>query len=77
MSNEILGEIQASLTRIEGKMDASLVQFDQHVAQDALLAHDVRMLAKKQRGFFNVLTAVGVGLGAGMVYVVKRMVGHH
>jgi hypothetical protein len=77
MNNKILGEIQASLTRIEAKQDASALHFDQHVAQDELLAHDVRMLSR-QRGFFLTgFAAVGVGIGAGMVYVLKRLLGSH
>lgn len=53
MSDEAVREILAVLTRVEAKLDASSVRFAQHVADDALLAADVRALARKQRGFLS------------------------
>jgi hypothetical protein len=77
MNDEILGTISASLTRIEGTLDGFTGQFAQHIVEDKETAQVVAALARRQRGFFTVLTAAGVAIGAGMVYVVKRLIGSH
>jgi hypothetical protein len=78
MSDEILGKISDSLTRIEGTLDGFTGQFAQHVSDDAAVAADVKALAR-QRGFvLTGLTAVGAGIAAGAAYVVRRwLVGQH
>jgi hypothetical protein len=77
MNDEILGTISSALSRIEGKLDTAAIQFDQHLTADAVVAADVRAL-RSQRGFIlSGFAAVGVGIGAGMVYVVKRLLGSH
>lgn len=73
---EQLEEICATLTRIESKLTTSADQFAAHAAEDALLAHDVRQLAKRQRGFISGLAAGFVAVGVAVDYTVKRIVGH-
>jgi hypothetical protein len=76
MNDETLGNISASLARIEGTLDGFSGQFTQHVLDDAAVAADVKAL-RSQRGFFRTgFVAVGVGLGAAVTYAVKRMIGH-
>jgi hypothetical protein len=78
MNEQKLDEICTALTRIESKLDASADQFAAHVADDALLAHDVRMLAKRQRGYFVTgLVAVGAGIAAATDYAIKSFIGSH
>jgi hypothetical protein len=77
MDDQFLLEISTSLTRIEGKLDASAVRFDQHVRDDALIAHDVRMLARQRGYFLSGCITVGAGITAAAAYVVKRLIGSH
>jgi hypothetical protein len=75
--NERLDEICTALSRIEGKLDASADQFAAHVTEDALLAHEVRMLSRQRGYFLSGLAVVGAGIGAAVTYAVKRLVGGH
>lgn len=76
MSEEILGKIQSSLTRIEGTLDGFTGQFAQHVADDKVTAQAVAKLSR-QRGFvLTGFTAIGAGIAAAVGYAIKRLIGH-
>jgi hypothetical protein len=77
MNNEILARMAGSLERIESKLDEHATRFDRHVADDALVAHDVRMLARHQRGFISGVFATATAIGAGAVYAIERLLGRH
>ena len=70
-----LAAITEVLGRIETKIDASATRFEQHVAEDALMAQDVRRLAK-QHGFIAGAAAAFTAIGAALTFGVKRILGH-
>lgn len=73
-----LGDITQSLTRIEQKLDAFGGQFAQHVADDAVVAADVKALARQRGYFLSGFTAIGAGIAAAADYAIKRLtLGHH
>ncbi len=62
--------------RIERKLDNHAARLDQHFLDDALVAHDVRMLMR-QKGFIrSSLAALGAGIGAAVLLAVRKLTGH-
>jgi hypothetical protein len=73
MSEERLIEVQATLNRIEKKIDASATTFAAHVAEDKLLAASVQQLVGRQRGRIHTgLATVVASVSAAAAWAVSR-----
>jgi hypothetical protein len=72
----VLLEIRQQTKDIGSLLDKHAASFTQHIADDALLARDVRQLAKRQRGFIGGLVAAVVMIGAGVFLAFRWLLGH-
>ena len=71
-----LGEISATLSRIEGKLDTVSTQFEGHIVEDRIVAAEVLKLARnQQRGFVSVASTVALAIGAAVGGVLHRIIG--
>jgi Protein of unknown function (DUF1515) len=80
VSDEILIKMSESLGRIEQKVDGTLMWMTKHVADDKVMADDIKALQlvhARQSGALKVWGIVGSALGAGLGYVIERItLGH-
>jgi hypothetical protein len=75
VNDELFKEITSALERIETKIDASAARFEQHTADDALMAADIKTM-KLQRGYMSGFAAALVAIGAGIAYAARRLFGN-
>jgi hypothetical protein len=71
----VLLELRTTTSDIKAILNEHAKSFAAHTAEDALLAHDVRQLARKQRGFVAGVVAATVAMGAGVFLALKWLVG--
>lgn len=74
--------VATALGRIEQKIDGHAAQLAKHVADDAVMAADIKTLQitqAKQRGFLTAISGVGTLIGAGVGYAIDLLArgGHH
>ena len=84
MSDDVLLEISRSLGRIEQKIDNNAAALTQHAADDKVVSkalfdriETLQLSAAKQKGALTVLGTVGSMLGAGIGYLIERIVRGH
>jgi hypothetical protein len=92
MSNEVsnadiynvLINMRGDLGRLEGKVDGHANTLKTHIDDDkvthaALVAsvQKVQVYQARQRGFITAVSAIGGTIGAGVVYLLKLIVGGH
>ena len=87
MNADQITRVFESLGRIEQKIDGNASTLSQHILDDKAVAKalfervEVLQLGQaKQKGFLTALTSVGSVLGAGVGYLVEKIMlggGHH
>lgn len=84
MSDDVLLEISRSLGRIEQKIDNNAAALIQHVADDKVVSkalferiEKLQLGAASHKGALAVLGALGSTLGAGIGYLIERIVRGH
>jgi len=75
MNEDRLIEMQATLARIEGKLDGFHTRFESHLIEDSAVAADVSMLVRRQRGFIGIVQAAGLAVGAAITWAVGKVIG--
>lgn len=77
---QALATIQHSLGNIEGKLDSHVDAFKAHVEDDKKAYSAIVSLKEsqaRQKGFMTALAMVASGLGAGLGWIVERLLGGH
>lgn len=84
---QMIGNMQASLGRIEQKIDSHKEAFTQHIQDDHLAykaisslretVGDLQVAVAKQKGFITGVGAAASAVGAAVAWLIERMWGGH
>jgi len=80
MSDDVMNEIMRSLGRIEQKIDGHSTWMEQHVADDKVMAEDIKRLqmsGARQRGVLAALATVGTVVGSVAGYAIELFTRGH
>lgn len=80
MNPDQIAQVFGALGRIEQKIDGHTDWMRKHVADDAVMAQDIKSLQltqARQRGFLTAISAVGTVIGAGVGYAIDLLARGH
>lgn len=80
MNPDQIAQVFGALGRIEQKIDGHTDWMRKHVADDAIMAQDIKSLQlsqARQRGFMTAISAVGTVIGAGVGYAIDLLARGH
>ena len=80
MRDDQIERVFGSLARIEQKIDGHSEWMKSHVAEDKLMAADIKGLQishSRQKGFLTAVSAIGTVLGAGVGYAIDLFTRGH